>query len=53
MGFPVASNFKGIVVGKVITVEPHPNADKLKLAQSTTVLKIIKSFAVRQMLFPA
>ena len=27
----VASNFKGIVVGKVITVEPHPNADKLKL----------------------
>ena len=27
----VASDFKGIVVGKVITVQPHPNADKLKL----------------------
>jgi phenylalanyl-tRNA synthetase beta chain len=30
---PVAPEFTGVVVGKVISVEPHPNADKLKVCQ--------------------
>lgn len=28
---PVAGDFSGVVVGKVLTVEPHPNADKLRV----------------------
>ena len=28
---PVARDFKGIVVGEVLSVEQHPNADKLKI----------------------
>lgn len=28
---PVAGEFSGVVVGKVLTVEPHPNADKLRV----------------------
>jgi phenylalanyl-tRNA synthetase beta chain len=27
---PVAGDFKGIVVGQVVSVEPHPDADKLR-----------------------
>ena len=27
---PVAGDFKGVVVGQVISVEPHPDADKLR-----------------------
>jgi len=27
---PVAGDFKGVVVGQVVTVEPHPDADKLR-----------------------
>lgn len=28
---PVAGEFSGVVVGKVLTVAPHPNADKLRV----------------------
>ncbi|MCL5796709.1 MAG: phenylalanine--tRNA ligase subunit beta, partial [Gammaproteobacteria bacterium] len=28
---PVAGDFSGVVVGKVLTVEQHPNADKLRV----------------------
>lgn len=28
---PVAAPFNGVVVGEILTCEPHPNADKLKL----------------------
>lgn len=30
---PVAGEFSGVVVGQVISVEPHPDADKLRLCQ--------------------
>ncbi|WP_163834773.1 phenylalanine--tRNA ligase subunit beta [Spartinivicinus ruber] len=30
---PVASDFQGIVVGEILSTEPHPNADKLKVCQ--------------------
>ena len=26
---PVASAFSGVVVGEIVSAEPHPNADKL------------------------
>lgn len=28
---PVAGKFSGVLVGRVLTVEPHPNADKLRV----------------------
>ncbi len=28
---PAAAEFSGVVVGEVLTVEPHPNADKLRI----------------------
>lgn len=28
---PVAGEFTGVVVGEIVTTEPHPNADKLKV----------------------
>lgn len=30
---PVASAFSGVVVGEIISAEPHPNADKLQVCQ--------------------
>ena len=30
---PVAASFSGVVVGEVIKVEPHPDADKLRVTQ--------------------
>jgi len=30
---PVAGEFTGVVVGQVVSVEPHPDADKLRLCQ--------------------
>ena len=30
---PVAGKFSGVVVGEVISVEPHPDADKLRVCQ--------------------
>ena len=30
---PVAPPFSGVVVGEIIAVEPHPNADKLRVCQ--------------------
>jgi len=30
---PVAPDFSGVVVGKVVSVAPHPNADKLRVCQ--------------------
>ncbi len=30
---PVAPAFSGVVVGEIIAVEPHPNADKLRVCQ--------------------
>ncbi|MDX1597824.1 MAG: phenylalanine--tRNA ligase subunit beta [Marinobacter sp.] len=30
---PVAGQFSGVVVGEVISVEPHPDADKLRVCQ--------------------
>ncbi|MCP4043970.1 MAG: phenylalanine--tRNA ligase subunit beta, partial [Gammaproteobacteria bacterium] len=30
---PVAPHFRGIVVGEVLSVEPHPNADKLRICR--------------------
>ncbi len=30
---PVASEFSGVVVGEVLSVEPHPDADKLRVTQ--------------------
>lgn len=30
---PVASEFTGVVVGEIISAEPHPNADKLQVCQ--------------------
>lgn len=31
--YPVARPFSGVVVGEVISVEPHPDADKLRVTQ--------------------
>ncbi|MEN8171187.1 MAG: phenylalanine--tRNA ligase subunit beta [Pseudomonadota bacterium] len=33
---PVASEFTGVVVGEVLSVEPHPDADKLRVTQVNT-----------------
>ncbi len=33
---PAAPDFSGVVVAQVLSVEPHPNADKLRLCQVTT-----------------
>ncbi|HCW89171.1 MAG TPA: phenylalanine--tRNA ligase subunit beta [Marinobacter sp.] len=30
---PVAGNFEGVIVGQVTRVEPHPDADKLRICQ--------------------
>ena len=30
---PVAGEFKGVIVGQIVSVEPHPDADKLRLCQ--------------------
>ncbi|MEO9275857.1 phenylalanine--tRNA ligase subunit beta [Marinomonas sp. 5E14-1] len=30
---PVASEFSGVVVGEIISADPHPNADKLQVCQ--------------------
>jgi phenylalanyl-tRNA synthetase beta chain len=30
---PVASEFSGVVIGEIISAEPHPNADKLQVCQ--------------------
>ncbi len=30
---PVAAEFSGVVVGEIISAEPHPNADKLQVCQ--------------------
>ncbi|GGE76141.1 phenylalanine--tRNA ligase beta subunit [Streptosporangium jomthongense] len=30
---PVAGRFQGVVVGEVVSVEPHPDADKLRVCQ--------------------
>ena len=30
---PVAGQFSGIIVGEVQSVEPHPDADKLRVAK--------------------
>ena len=30
---PVASAFSGVVVGEIVSAEPHPNADKLQVCQ--------------------
>ncbi len=32
---PVAGSFSGVVVGEVLSVEPHPDADKLRVCQVT------------------
>ncbi|REG81842.1 phenylalanine--tRNA ligase subunit beta [Marinomonas pollencensis] len=32
---PVAAEFSGVVVGEIISAEPHPNADKLQVCQVT------------------
>ncbi|MGO3343869.1 MAG: phenylalanine--tRNA ligase subunit beta [Marinomonas sp.] len=32
---PVAAEFTGVVVGEIISAEPHPNADKLQVCQVT------------------
>ncbi|MDG2047489.1 MAG: phenylalanine--tRNA ligase subunit beta [Halioglobus sp.] len=32
---PVADMFSGVVVAKILSVEPHPNADKLRVCQVT------------------
>ena len=34
--YAVAKDFNGVVVAEVISVEPHPNADKLRVAQVNT-----------------
>ena len=33
---PVAGDFTGVVVGEVLSVESHPNADKLRVCQVAT-----------------
>ncbi len=30
---PVAAHFSGVVVGEILTCDPHPNADKLRVCQ--------------------
>ena len=32
---PAAADFSGVVIGEVLSVEPHPNADKLRLCKVT------------------
>ncbi|WP_428034750.1 phenylalanine--tRNA ligase subunit beta [Amphritea sp.] len=32
---PVAGQFSGVVVGEILSAEPHPNADKLQVCQVT------------------
>ena len=39
---PVARHFKGIVVGEVLSVEQHPNADKLKICEVSDGIEIFK-----------
>ena len=42
---PVAGDFTGVVVGEVLSVEPHPNADKLRVCQvcsgNTSSLQVV------------
>src|ERR1043166_9641037 len=33
---PVAGDFSGVVVGQIMTVSPHPQADRLNLCKVTT-----------------
>ncbi|QLH43470.1 MAG: phenylalanine--tRNA ligase subunit beta [Coxiellaceae bacterium] len=33
---PAAANFNGVIVAEVLTVEPHPNADRLRICQVNT-----------------
>ncbi len=37
------TKFPGVVIGKIISIEPHPNADRLQIAQVDigTTLKIV------------
>ncbi len=38
----VKGGLKGVVIGEVITCQPHPNADKLKLTQVNTSSEILQ-----------
>ena len=42
---PAAAEFNGVIVGEVISLEPHPDADRLKICTvstgSTEALKIV------------
>ncbi|AFJ01531.1 Phenylalanyl-tRNA synthetase beta chain [Methylophaga frappieri] len=42
---PVAADFQGVLIGEVVSVNPHPNADKLRLCQvnvaTETLLDIV------------
>ena len=46
-------SLQGLLVGEVISAEPHPNADKLKITQvNTGPEKIFRLFAERTMWLP-
>jgi len=50
---PVTPEFSGVVVGKVLSVDPHPQADRLQVTEVTTGSQtyIINSWNLRP-LFP-
>ncbi|AWY01138.1 phenylalanine--tRNA ligase subunit beta [Marinomonas primoryensis] len=39
---PVASVFSGVVVGEIISAEPHPNADKLQVCQVSDGIEVFQ-----------
>lgn len=39
---PVAGDFSGVIVAEIITAEPHPNADKLRVCQVNTGVETVQ-----------
>ena len=48
---PVASQFSGVVVGEIIAIEQHPDADKLRVCQVAGGQEVVQVMTVLLVLF--